>query len=289
MAVNTRNKMKSAAFTLIELLVVIAMIALLLSILTPALGKAREQGRRVVCASNLRQLCLSNKSYAHENNGYFVIAAEDIMGKNLRRWHGRRSNINEPFDHTRSPLVDYLADGRVKRCPSFKKYHKLAGQVSANFEAGCGGYGYNDGYVGGRSDLGGIMGGGQSARDNNIRNTAMTVMFTDTAFRQMLPDGTTTFIEYSFAHAPFWQWYLDMLETMPAGVSLGGMTGRPDPTIHFRHNGFVNVAWCDGHITKETMELSAPYVTHARMTEQETVNMALGWFGPDNNSLFDLK
>jgi prepilin-type processing-associated H-X9-DG protein len=67
------------------------------------------------------------------------------------------------------------------------------------------------------------------------------------------------------------------------------ISGRPSPSIHFRHNGFSNVSWCDGHITKETMDLSAPYVTHALMDEEETTEMALGWFGPDNNSLFDLK
>ena len=51
-------------FTLIELLVVIAVIALLLAILLPSLGKARETGRQTVCASNIRQMIIATNAYA---------------------------------------------------------------------------------------------------------------------------------------------------------------------------------------------------------------------------------
>lgn len=54
-------------FTLVELLVVISIIAMLMSIMMPALGRAREAGRRVVCASNLKQLTLAWYLYATEN------------------------------------------------------------------------------------------------------------------------------------------------------------------------------------------------------------------------------
>ena len=60
------------AFTLIELLVVIAVIAVLMGILMPALGKAREQGKRAACLSNLRQLLLSWSMYADANNDKIV-------------------------------------------------------------------------------------------------------------------------------------------------------------------------------------------------------------------------
>ena len=59
-------------FTLIELLVVIAIIALLMAILLPALGVAREQGRRAVCMSNLRQLALSWNLYADDYDSKIV-------------------------------------------------------------------------------------------------------------------------------------------------------------------------------------------------------------------------
>lgn len=58
-----------AAFTLIELLVVVAIIAVLMAILLPSLGRAREQAKTVKCAANLKQIGAAMYSYASENNG----------------------------------------------------------------------------------------------------------------------------------------------------------------------------------------------------------------------------
>jgi len=54
-------------FTLVELLVIIALLAVLVAILMPTLGRAKERGRRTVCANNVRQLIVQIHAYASEN------------------------------------------------------------------------------------------------------------------------------------------------------------------------------------------------------------------------------
>ncbi len=281
-----RDRLTRAAFTLIELLVVVAMIGLLLAILLPSLAAARAQARAGVCGSNIRQLAVANLAYATQSRGHFVLAAEDIFigFGGTKRWHGQRRSAgvspdpaDNRFNPAKGPLAAYLGrNGEVKRCPAFGDYVEDGSWNS--FEAGAGGYGYNATYIGGRADLygTGMQAARNSARSGDVRRPADTVMFTDSAFVQPQPPAGAYLIEYTFCEPP-------LMQLRPG--ELPGPT-RPTPSIHFRHRGRVNVAWADSHVDQRRLDFSASV---AGLDEAAMRGWGVGWFGPTDNRLFDLK
>ena len=100
------NNKKQKAFTLIELLVVIAIIALLLSIVMPALRKAKKQAQNVICRSNLRQWGAVFSMYLQDHNNSFM--EEDGLGQ-LGLWV--------------EPLRPYYKNGgeAMRMCPTATK------------------------------------------------------------------------------------------------------------------------------------------------------------------------
>lgn len=279
---------KRRGFTLVEVLVVLGVVLTLLGLLLPSLAGARESARAAACASNVRQLQFANDLFANDHAGRYVPGAAAIL-ENRQRWHGARASSSGPFDPAGGGLTPYLGDAgasaAVRACPTFAPALEALRSRGMGFESGCGGYGYNNAFVGvERSQAGGgawVVAVGKDgqpmdtigARRTRFVQPARTIAFADAALAyDRAPDGV---IEYSFVEPRFWpDW----------------PTARPDPSVHFRHGAAgqgaasANVAWLDGHVSGETMGESHSSGLYARDARHTRV----GWFGrEDDNGLFD--
>ncbi len=185
------SSQRRRAFTLIELLVVIAIIALLVGLLLPALGHAREAGRNIKCQANIRNQAQALIAYTVDYRGLFPPVLHDApdpeTGKLSMIWYdeariGRylpqTDDTNILPSNTRSNTVG----GGVMRCPN----HVDAGRsYTMNFwAASAGSWSLNTsgrvvGYKPGRSPYDPTEAARGSAFDTTVDNASQTLLMTE--------------------------------------------------------------------------------------------------------------
>src|SRR5438093_5065753 len=206
----------SGAFTLIELLVVIAIIAILASLLLPALAKAKEKAKAIKCASKEKQIALGYLMYASDNSDYLPLS-EDLKNASPCEWFWE---ISRYIANQTASVTNLDARNKVVSCPSAKLKNPALDAIPGR-EA-YGGYGHNYVYL------------GYFEEPERVKITAITKP-TETC---MNGDGLDT------APGLFW-WNYGYL--YPPSKPPWGTTGGVRPYI--RHGQGGNYSWVDGHVS----------------------------------------
>ncbi len=224
-------------FTLIELLVVIAIIAILASLLLPALAKAREKGKATACLNCLRQMGLAQNLYQTDNDSRFCFTFQ-VRGDNVTRraWF----NFLQPYQQTTNLLICPSRTQKFKELlalyPSDQQ-EKAVSNYSMNFSmGGCDWPNVWDAKV------------WTPKRDSTVRSLSATVLMTDSGTRPVNtkdPDKCVT--ASSPEKAGCWIVH-DPAKDDPC---TGCVTSPGDPNWggpQLRHNGRSNVAFGDSHV-----------------------------------------
>jgi prepilin-type N-terminal cleavage/methylation domain-containing protein/prepilin-type processing-associated H-X9-DG protein len=241
---------RRSGFTLIELLVVIAIIAILAAILFPVFAQAREAARKTSCASNLKQISLAAMMYAQDFD-------EVMNGPALRRigntgptqysnnWWGRNWMVWPEL------ILPYNKSADIYTCPSKRNFPFYGYCINVNSS--------NDDYPNAPTPPGnwhdGTGGGlprvGQRAVSlAELAAPAQTIWFYDSnpgIFQSGLTDWTN--IEANYAAGSGME--VDGSEQIAQILQNAGGRAENSAIVRdpWRHQGGMNVAWCDGHVT----------------------------------------
>ena len=208
------KQFEQSFFTLIELLVVIAIIAILASMLLPALGKARDKAKQAECSSNERSMSQAIMFYIDDYDGYMLCASDD-RPSSVGLGSGWRFEI-APYLGVKDAVHDKderLVEG-VFRCPS------VNWKVTDNRTESQGGYGWNHKY----------MGNDNSHRLPNYKRQKLNKV-TQPSISIWAGDGQDEWVRHTYERAGFY-------------VPTQGLEymGR-------RHNEGINAMWADGHVS----------------------------------------
>lgn len=118
-----RSFRRATAFTLVELLVVISIVSVLISVMLPAISKAKFNAEQIQCLGRIRQMPLAVSMYANDNKGYFPYINSAVPSYDYGGWAAKVFQYCGPFGDVTQATFNYRNAGKrfaVMTCPSLQ-------------------------------------------------------------------------------------------------------------------------------------------------------------------------